>query len=171
VLDRARQRPLADLMIASNHTLGPASSGLHEAADNLLRKAVGAVRDGDGTRARRFVERALELPFDELSRLLPGGLPDKLRNDPGALGRTEELVVTVLRSDVRGYSGIAERHPPAVLATLLNEHRAAILAHGGTVMQVDGRKTFRRMSGHFPRGMGPSALQPAVSVGWCAVGD
>jgi class 3 adenylate cyclase len=45
-------------------------------------------------------------------------------------------------SDVRGYSAIAERTDPAILAGQLNAHRqamnAAILTAGGTVMQYVG---------------------------------
>ena len=51
-------------------------------------------------------------------------------------------MVTVLMSDIRGYSTIAEDANPTVLARQLNEHRAemnrAILAHTGTVMQFVG---------------------------------
>ena len=77
-----------------------------------------------------------------LSRLLPGGLAEKLRTDRAGADRTERLTVTVLMSDVRGYSGIAEMSDPAILAGQLNAHRqqmnAAILAEGGTVMQYVG---------------------------------
>jgi adenylate cyclase len=77
-----------------------------------------------------------------LSRLLPGGLAERLRTDRSSVERTERLTLTVLMSDVRGYSGIAENADPAVLAGQLNEHReqmnAAILAEGGTVMQYVG---------------------------------
>jgi adenylate cyclase len=77
-----------------------------------------------------------------LSRLLPGGLAAKLRDDRGAATRTERLTVTVLMSDVRGYSGIAENADPAMLAGQLNDHRRrmndAILAEDGTVMQYVG---------------------------------
>jgi adenylate cyclase len=77
-----------------------------------------------------------------LSRLLPGGLAERLRTDRSSVERTERLTVTVLMSDVRGYSGIAENSDPAVLAGQLNAHReqmnAAILAEGGTVMQYVG---------------------------------
>lgn len=92
-------------------------------------------------RVRRQLEELTE-EGARLSRLVPGGLPHKLRSDPAALGRVDEAVVTVLMSDVRGYSGIAERSTPARLARQLNEHRAAmnaaILAEGGTVMQYVG---------------------------------
>ena len=77
-----------------------------------------------------------------LSRLLPGGLADRLRRDKGAAERTERLTVTILMSDVRGYSAIAERTDVSVLARQLNAHRremnGAILDEGGTVMQYVG---------------------------------
>jgi len=79
---------------------------------------------------------------DTLSRLLPGGVAEKVLREGRATGRTEELTVTVLMSDIRGYSTIAEDADPTVLARQLNEHRArmnrAILDEGGTVMQFVG---------------------------------
>ena len=57
-------------------------------------------------------------------------------------GETEELTVTVLMSDIRGYTTIAEHADPSLLAGQLNEHRAAmnraILSNDGTVMQFVG---------------------------------
>ena len=51
-------------------------------------------------------------------------------------------MVTVLMSDIRGYSSIAETAQPAALAYQLNDHRAAmsraILVAQGTVMQFVG---------------------------------
>ena len=77
-----------------------------------------------------------------LSRLLPGGIADRLRQGGRGLGLTERLVVTVLISDVRGYSAIAEASDPSHLAGQLKEHRTvasdAILAEHGTVMQFVG---------------------------------
>jgi class 3 adenylate cyclase len=77
-----------------------------------------------------------------LSRMVPGGLAERLRQDAQAFSRTERLTVTVLMSDIRGYTGIAETTPPADLAAQLNEHRqamnAVILGEGGTVMQYVG---------------------------------
>jgi class 3 adenylate cyclase/FixJ family two-component response regulator len=79
---------------------------------------------------------------ESLSRLLPGGIAEKLRAEGRRIGETEALRVTVLMSDIRGYSSIAERSAPSLLAQQLNEHRAemntAILAEGGTVMQFVG---------------------------------
>jgi class 3 adenylate cyclase len=57
-------------------------------------------------------------------------------------GESQELEVTVLMSDIRGYTTIAEHADPATLAGQLNTHRArmndAILSCGGTVMQYVG---------------------------------
>ena len=87
-----------------------------------------------------IVER--EEQGEALSRFLPGGIAERLRNDGARIGETAKLVVTVLMSDVRGYCGIAEQSDPARLGAQLNEHRAqmssAILEHGGTVMQFAG---------------------------------
>jgi class 3 adenylate cyclase/DNA-binding NarL/FixJ family response regulator len=77
-----------------------------------------------------------------LSRMLPGGIAEKLRQQGAHPGRTERLTVTVLMSDIRGYSTIAEVSDPSVLAGQLHEHRSAmsdaLLAEGGTVMQFVG---------------------------------
>ncbi len=79
---------------------------------------------------------------ETLSRLLPGGVADKLAAEGRRIGETEMLDVTVLMSDVRSYSSIAERTDPSALAHQLNTHRAemnhAVLGVGGTVMQFVG---------------------------------
>jgi class 3 adenylate cyclase/DNA-binding NarL/FixJ family response regulator len=79
---------------------------------------------------------------ETLSRLLPGGIAEKLRAEGRRIGETEMLQVTVLMSDIRGYSSIAERTPPSVLARQLNAHRAemnrALIDGRGTVMQFVG---------------------------------
>jgi class 3 adenylate cyclase len=104
------------------------TTGSHTAIDHLkiLQRAI-AEREEQGER---------------LSRFLPGGLAEKLRREGRGIGQTEELEVTVLMSDIRGYSTIAEATGPSVLAGQLNRHRAemnrSILDHGGTVMQFVG---------------------------------
>ncbi len=79
---------------------------------------------------------------ESLSRLLPGGLAEKLRRDGREIGKTEVVEVTVLMSDIRSYSTIAEHADPSQLAGQLNTHRAAmnraILGQGGTIMQFVG---------------------------------
>ena len=79
---------------------------------------------------------------ETLSRLLPGGVAELVREQGGRIGETEELEVSVLMSDIRGYSTIAEHADPSSLARQLNVHRAemnrAILDARGTVMQFVG---------------------------------
>jgi len=135
----------------------------------------------------RLLQQAIvsrEEQGETLSRLLPGGLADKLREDPGAVDRTERLTVTVLMSDVRGYSGIAERTDPTVLAGQLNEHReamnAAILDEGGTVMQYVGDAVMAVFGAPFPQddhaerairaAVGMHRRQQSVDERWVAAG-
>ena len=79
---------------------------------------------------------------EELSRMLPGGVAERLRQGGHSIGETENMEVTALMADIRGYSGIAERSEPSALAAQLNRHRAlmnhAILEQRGTVMQFIG---------------------------------
>jgi class 3 adenylate cyclase len=79
---------------------------------------------------------------ESLSRLLPGGIAEKVRQGGKRIGETERLVVTVVMSDIRGYSTIAEGADPSILATQICDHRGAmnraILAEGGTIMQFVG---------------------------------
>jgi class 3 adenylate cyclase/FixJ family two-component response regulator len=104
---------------------------------------------GEGTeeslRLLRLLHQAIverEEHGEALSRFLPGGVADKLRDEGRQIGETETLEVTVLMSDVRGYCEIAERTEPSQLAGQLNEHRSemsnAVLARDGTVMQFAG---------------------------------
>jgi adenylate cyclase len=79
---------------------------------------------------------------EALNRFLPGGVAAQVLEQGRRPGDTEELVVTVLMSDIRGYTTIAEHADPSQLAGQLHEHRAAmnraILDENGTVMQFVG---------------------------------
>jgi adenylate cyclase len=92
---------------------------------------------------------------ETLSRLLPGGLAEKLRDGRQRIGETETVVVTVLMSDIRSYSTIAEHADPTQLARQLNTHRAAmnraILGEGGTVMQFVGDAVMAVFGAPFPQ--------------------
>ncbi|MGB7860301.1 MAG: adenylate/guanylate cyclase domain-containing protein [Acidimicrobiia bacterium] len=101
--------------------------------------------NGNAVNQLKTLQRAIaarEELGEELSRMLPGGIAEKLRQEGRRIGETEELEVTVVMADIRGYSSIAERTEPAALAGQLNRHRAAmnhaIIENGGTVMQFVG---------------------------------
>jgi class 3 adenylate cyclase len=87
-------------------------------------------------------ERGSRELSETLSHLLPTGLADRLRRDGLRIGQPELVEITLLMSDIRGYSGIAETIDPAQLAAQLNEHRSAmnhvIMNNAGIVMQYMG---------------------------------
>jgi class 3 adenylate cyclase len=127
--------------------------------DLFLKLAAGASAGRESALRRlRMLQQAIverEEQGETLSRFLPGGLADKLRTDRDAIERTERLTVTVLMSDVRGYSGIAEHSDPTVLAGQLRVHRremnAAILEEEGTVMQYVGDAVMAVFGAPFPQ--------------------
>jgi adenylate cyclase len=115
-----------------------------EAVFVKLAEGVSAGNEGALQRLRLLHQAIVdrEEQGETLSRLLPGGLAEKLRRDGKQLGETERVIVTVLMSDIRSYSSIAEHADPSQLAGQLNVHRAAmndaILGENGTVMQFVG---------------------------------
>src|SRR6266508_946323 len=125
----------------------------------FLTLAKGASSGAEGARRRlRLLHTTLvdrEEQGETMSRLLPGRLAEKLRLDGRKPGETEEVEVTVLMSDIRGYSGIAERVSPTQLAAQLHQHRGemnrAILDQGGTVMQFIGDAVMAVFGAPFPQ--------------------
>jgi class 3 adenylate cyclase/DNA-binding NarL/FixJ family response regulator len=121
---------------------------------------------------------------ETLSRLLPSGLASKLRESALRIGETERVVVTVLMSDIRSYSTIAEHADPTQLAGQLNTHRAAmnkaILGEGGTVMQFVGDAVMAVFGAPFPQAdhadravaaaAGMHALQAEINAEWIDAG-
>jgi len=82
----------------------------------------------------------------QLVRDIPGGLAQRLLGEGARIGETETLTISVLMSDIRGYTTIAEHGDAHALAAQLNEHRGAmseaISERGGTVMQFVGDAVF-----------------------------
>jgi adenylate cyclase len=121
---------------------------------------------------------------ETLSRLLPGGLADKIRLEKRNIGETERVVVTVLMSDIRSYSTIAEHADPSQLAGQLNTHRAAmnqaILGESGTVMQFVGDAVMAVFGAPFPQAdhadravaaaSSMHSLQAEINTRWAADG-
>ncbi len=139
----AEGRPLKAIAAARATT----AEAVADAVEKLFLKLAQEASTGAASSLRRLrmLHQAIVLREEQgetLSRLLPGGIAEKLRREGRRIGETEMLDVTVLMSDIRGYSTIAEHADPSVLAGQLNEHRAemngAVLTAGGTVMQFVG---------------------------------
>jgi class 3 adenylate cyclase len=142
----------------------------------------------DGALQRlRLLHKAIvdrEEQGESLSRLLPSGLAAKLRESALRIGETERVNVTVLMSDIRAYSTIAEHADPSQLAGQLNTHRAAmnkaILGEGGTVMQFVGDAVMAVFGAPFPQpdhadravaaAAGMHALQAEINAAWIDAG-
>jgi adenylate cyclase len=152
----AAGKPMKAIAVTQHTT--PAA--VDDAVEKLfLKLAQGATTGRHGAVQRlRLLHQAIvdrEEQGETLSRLLPGGLAEKLRLEGRRIGESERLTVTVLMSDIRGYSGIAEHADPTQLASQLNTHRAemnhAILDQGGTVMQFVGDAVMAVFGAPFPQ--------------------
>jgi class 3 adenylate cyclase/ActR/RegA family two-component response regulator len=171
---------------ATQRTTPEAVSASVEELFLTLAKGVSAGADG-ALRRLRMLHQAIvdrEEQGETLSRLLPGGLAEKLRLEGRHIGETERLLVTVLMSDIRSYSTIAEHADPTELAAQLNEHRAAmndaILGEGGTVMQFVGDAVMAVFGAPFPQedhadhsvaaARAMHAKQAAINERWVADG-
>jgi len=122
-----------------------------------LAAGISAGSDGALRRLRQLHQAIVdrEEQGETLSRLLPSGLAAKLRQERRDIGETERVTVTVLMSDIRSYSTIAEHADPSQLAGQLNVHRAAmnqaILGQAGTVMQFVGDAVMAVFGAPFPQ--------------------
>jgi len=139
----AEGRSIKAVAIKHETTSADIAASVEHLFFKLAKQATGG---GDaGVRNLRRLHQAIvdrEEQGEMLSRLLPGGIADRLRQRGHASGEVERLIVTVLISDVRGYSSIAESSDPSCLAGQLMQHRTvatdAVLADHGTVMQFVG---------------------------------
>jgi class 3 adenylate cyclase len=178
-------RPVKAIATALQMTPEAANDAVEDLFLKLAKEA-SAGRES-ALRRLRLLQKAIvdrEEQGETLQRMLPGGLAAKLRDEGRAIGETERLTVTVLMSDVRGYSGIAERVEPTPLAGMLNTHRAemnaAILAESGTVMQYVGDAVMAVFGAPFPQAdhaeralaaaIGMHDRQHAVNEQWRAAG-
>ena len=149
------------------------------ALDNARLQAELRAGQRQAERSSEELDRA-EATHRRMTRLLPGGLAERISHDPEAFTTTELLTVTVLMSDIRSYTALAETAPPAQLAAQLNEHRQAmndaVLAHGGTVMQYVGDAVMavfgapEPLDGHEARALAAAAQmhngQDALNATW-----
>jgi class 3 adenylate cyclase/FixJ family two-component response regulator len=181
----AEGRTLNAIAVARAATGADAAASVEQLFLKLAQQATGG-RDA-GLRNLRRLHQAIvdrEEQGERLSRLLPGGIAERLRQGGHDTGETQRLVVTVLISDVRGYSGIAETSDPSRLAGQLMEHRTiasdAVLAEHGTVMQFVGDSVMavfgapEPQSDHADRGLCAAGAiqrdQVALNRRWQAAG-
>jgi class 3 adenylate cyclase/DNA-binding NarL/FixJ family response regulator len=152
----AEGRPIKAIALARNTT----PEAMSDAVEHLFLVLAQGASTGDEAALRRLrmLHQAIvdrEEQGETLSRLLPGGVAEKLRREGKHIGESEEVEVTVLMSDIRGYTSISERTTPTNLAAQLNEHRAvmnrAIIGTGGTVMQFVGDAVMAVFGAPFPQ--------------------
>jgi adenylate cyclase len=181
----AEGKPIKAIAVA-RHLPASAIDAEVEAVFVKLAEGVSAGTQGALQRLR-LLHKAIvdrEEQGETLSRLLPGGLAEKLRRDGRHIGETESVLVTVLMSDIRSYSTIAEHADPSQLAGQLNIHRAAmndaILGENGTVMQFVGDAVMAVFGAPFAQedhadravaaALGMHAKQHAINSRWEAEG-
>jgi adenylate cyclase len=157
-----------------------------EAVFMKLAAGVSAGQQG-AIRRLRLLHQAIvdrEEQGETLSRLLPSGLAEKLRRESRPIGEIERVIVTVLMSDIRSYSTIAEHADPSQLAGQLGTHRAAmnqaILGQSGTVMQFVGDAVMAVFGAPFPQqdhadravaaAAAMHALQAEINAEWDRLG-
>jgi class 3 adenylate cyclase/ActR/RegA family two-component response regulator len=181
----AEGRPIKAIAAARSTTPAAVATDVEE----VFLKLASAAQSGTDSALRRLRElhEAIVRRDEEgeaLSRMLPSGVAELVRSQGARAGATTRMNVTVLMSDIRGYSGIAECTDPTLLAGLLNEHRArmneAILAQDGTVMQYVGDAVMAvfgapvALPGHADRALAAAyAMQQAqekVNLAWSADG-
>jgi class 3 adenylate cyclase/MFS family permease len=99
-----------------------------------------ATQSGLGLRFQRVKERALFARV--LASFLPPEVAELVEASPSALSLREELEATILFSDIRGFSSLAERLPPRQVAEVVGRHLAAMVevvtAHGGVLDKFAG---------------------------------
>jgi class 3 adenylate cyclase len=99
-----------------------------------------ATRTGLGLRFERLKERALFARA--LASFLPPEVAELVEASPAALSLREEREATILFSDIRGFSGLAERLPPREVAEVVGRHLTAMVevvtSRGGVLDKFAG---------------------------------
>jgi class 3 adenylate cyclase/DNA-binding NarL/FixJ family response regulator len=140
-------------MMASGLTYAQMAAQLdttEEAVDRLVTELFGRLATDAGRGASHAVDQIKQLhsavverhaQAETLRSFVPTGVADRLSGEQG-MELQEECEATILFSDIRGFSTLAERLPPRELAVVLAKHLAAmaevVLAHGGTIDKFAG---------------------------------
>jgi class 3 adenylate cyclase len=126
-----------ELLGALTVTASPAEP-LTVASEKLIADL--ATRTGLGLRFERLKERALA--NRALASFLPPEVAELVEASPAALSLREELEATIVFSDIRGFSALAERLPPREVAEVVGRHLTAmaevVTGHGGVLDKFAG---------------------------------
>jgi class 3 adenylate cyclase len=162
-----------ELLGALTVTISPAEP-LTPAGEKLIADL--AARTGLGLRFERLKERALFARA--LASFLPPEVAELVESSPSALSLREEREASILFSDIRGFSTLAERLPPREVAEVVGRHLTAMVEvvtscggvldkfAGDAVMAVFGAP--RPVADHARRALGCAAAmqrrQAALNV-------
>ncbi len=126
-----------ELLGALTVTLSPREP-LTPASEKLITDL--AAQTGLGLRFQRMKERALFARA--LASFLPPEVAELVEATPTALSLREEVEATILFSDIRGYSSLAERLPAREVAEVVERHLAAMVevvtSNGGVLDKFAG---------------------------------
>jgi class 3 adenylate cyclase len=126
-----------ELLGALTVTISPREP-LTSASEKLITDL--AAQTGLGFRFQYMKERALFARA--LASFLPPEVADLVEAAPSALALREEMEATVLFSDIRGFSSLAERLPPREVAEVVERHLAAMVevvtSNGGVLDKFAG---------------------------------
>ena len=99
-----------------------------------------AAQTGLGLRFQRMKERALFARA--LASFLPPEVAELVEASPSALSLREEVEATILFSDIRGFSSLAERLPPREVVDVVERHLEAMVevvtSNGGVLDKFAG---------------------------------
>jgi adenylate cyclase len=146
-----RDRQLLDMMAKGQgyEEIAAALGTTQEAVDRQVTELFRGMADGSGGASlvdefKRMHAAVIEQTESRktLASFVPSQLADRLAAHPEEAIEPQEVVVTVLFSDIRGFSTIAERLEARQVADVVGRHLSAmaevVAAHGGTIDKFQG---------------------------------
>jgi class 3 adenylate cyclase/DNA-binding NarL/FixJ family response regulator len=146
-----RERELLDMMARGlgyaemAEALATTQESVDRRVTELFRRLAG---DGEGANIvdefKRMHAAVVEQAASRrtLASFVPSQLVDRLAAHPETAIEPQEVEVSVLFSDIRGFSTLAERLPAREVATIIGRHLSAmaevVLEHGGTIDKFQG---------------------------------